>query len=60
MEGTASHPDAVSRLAQSSFTIVGLELGYKNYKATVSQNSTYNFDVPVTNSGQTPVTGLAV
>jgi len=56
---SASYPYAVDRLAQSSFTVVGFELGYTDYKATLAQNSSYTFEVPLINSGETAVGGLS-
>jgi len=57
---SASYPYAVSRLAQSSFSIVGFELGYADYKTTLAQNSSFTFDVPLINSGETTLNGLGV
>ena len=56
----ATYPYAVSRLAQSSYSITGLELGYTDYAATLAQNSGFTFEVPLINTGETAVDGLAV
>ncbi|HNT97553.1 MAG TPA: hypothetical protein PKK31_04715, partial [Elusimicrobiales bacterium] len=55
---TASYPYAVSRLAQSSYSITGFEPGYTDYTARLAQNSSYTFDVPLHNTGETVLTGL--
>ncbi|HOI43580.1 MAG TPA: carboxypeptidase-like regulatory domain-containing protein, partial [Elusimicrobiales bacterium] len=57
---TASYPYAVSRLAQSSYSITGFEPGYTDYSARLAQNSSYTFDVPLHNTGETVLTGLEV
>ena len=55
----ASHPDVVDKTPQSTFTIAGLALQFAEFNATVTQNSGVNIRVNLTNTGETPVTGLS-
>ena len=55
----AGCPGVVSKIPQSSFTIAGFGFQYSNYTANLVQNSAVSFRVNLTNSGQSPVSGLA-
>ncbi|MBI4676743.1 MAG: hypothetical protein HY748_04100 [Elusimicrobia bacterium] len=56
---SATHPDIVTHLMQASFTIVDLEYQYREFTASIAQNSQMLFTVRLTNTGEAALTGLA-
>ena len=56
----ASHPDVEAHAPQSSFTITGFGFNFTGYSALVSQNSAFNFNVELKNTGASALEGLSL
>ncbi|MBI4656491.1 MAG: fibronectin type III domain-containing protein [Elusimicrobia bacterium] len=57
---SAKHPDFVGDAAFSSFSVVGMEFGWKEYTLTMAKNSSYGFEVDFTNTGETALNNVNI
>ncbi|MBI5624773.1 MAG: hypothetical protein HY924_13420 [Elusimicrobia bacterium] len=56
----AAHPDVPLGAGQSTFSIVGFGFNYTDFKASLSQNGSYRFEVELRNTGKLGLEGLEV